>query len=256
MKLNKKLVSAVSATILSVSAVATTAIAEVTPVYINHSDFSDCAIGGATEEGGIYGTGIIMDGSPWLTKGSSDITYATYLRDEERGVNYCRFYANCEKAGAFGAGSKYVYQRDTSANYTKEYGLCEFDVRLKAGSWSMMFGDFTDATSNTNYIAGEVLFSDGKVTASSVAGSRNIAELETDKWYKVRITVNNKVQEYNVKITDMDGNVVGTAEAVPYVQRQATGIRTWCFSYVKNAGAYCYDVTDVTIDKSSEAYEM
>ncbi len=244
-------------TTLAAGMIAVPTTAEVTPVYINHSDFSDCAIGGSTEEGGIYGTGIIIDGNPWLSKGSTAIAYNTFLHDDERNVNYCRFYANCEKAGAYGAGSKYVYQRDTSANYTQEYGLCEFDFRLRMGTWSMMFGDFTDATSNTNYIVGNIHFSDGLVTADSVSGAKQLAKLDTDKWYKLRITVNCKTQEYSAKITDVaTGAVVGTVEDVDWVQKQATGVRTWCFSYAKGMGPYCFDVTDVTIDKASTKYDL
>lgn len=256
MKLRNKLVSLFAVSAIAAGMIVVPTTAEVTPVYINHSDFSDVAIGGSSESGGIYGMGIIMDDSPWLTKGSTDITYATYLHDDERDVNYCRFYANCEKQGSYGAGSKYVYQRDTSSDYTQEYGLCEFDVRLRAGSWSMMFGDFTDATSNTNYIAGQINFTEGAVTASSVAGTQNICSLDTDTWYKVRIIVNCKTQEYSLKITDMNGNTVGSAEDVIWVQSACTGIRTWCFAYAKGTGEYCYDVTDVSIDKSSDKYTL
>lgn len=256
MKMSKKIISFAAAAVLGIQALAIPVLAEVTPVYINNSDFSDCAVGGASKNGGIYGSNIIMDGSPWLSKGSAGVHYETFRKDEERGVNYCNMYSNSEKGGAFGAGSFYMYQRDTSANYTKEYGLCEFDIRVHDGTFSMMFGDFTDATSNTDFVVGNVVFTTSTINAKSKNGDKKVADIVNDKWYKVRITVNNKLQEYNVKVTDMDGKVIGSVDSIDYVQSQATGVRTWSFSYIKNGGPYNYDITNVTIDKSSEKFEL
>ncbi len=254
--MKKRLVSILAAAAMCVQAAAMPILAnaEASATYITNSDFSDCAVGGA--EKGYYGLNIIQDGGPWLCKGSSDRHGETFLRDEERGVNYCEMYSISEKQGAFGAGSFYMYQRDTTANYTKEFGMCEFDVRMHNGTFQLMFGDFTDATSNTNYIAGSLVFTTDNITASDKGAGKPAANITPEKWYHVKITVNNKFQEYNVKVTDVNGNVVGTAENLGYVQSQATGIRTWCFGYIKNGGPYRYDLTNVTIAKGSEAFAL
>lgn len=254
--MKKKLISLIAAGVLCVQAAAMPILAnaEASATYITNSDFSDCAVGGA--EKGYYGLNIIEDGSPWLSKGSSDRHGETFLYDSERNVNYCEMYSICEKAGAYGAGSFYMYQRDTTSNYTKEYGLCEFDVRMHDGSFQLMFGDFTDATSNTNYIAGSLVFDTSTITSANKGSSSVTASIEAEKWYHVKIVVDNIFQEYSVKVTDMNGKVLGTSENCGYVQSQATGIRTWCFGYIKNAGPYRYDLTNVTIAKSSEKYTL
>lgn len=254
--MKKRLVSilAVAAMCVQAAAMPILANAEASATYITNSDFSDCAVGGA--EKGYYGLNIIEDGGPWLSKGSSDRHGETFLRDEQRGVNYCEMYSICEKQGAYGAGSFYMYQRDTTANYTKEYGMCEFDVRMHNGSFRLMFGDFTDATSNTNYIAGSMDFDTSALNVANKGSSVLAASIEPEKWYHVKIIVNNIFQEYSVKVTDVNGKVLGTAENMGYVQSQASGIRTWCFGYIKNAGPYRYDLTNVTIAKSSEPFAL
>lgn len=254
--MKKRLVSilAVAAMCVQAAAMPILANAEASATYITNSDFSDCAVGGA--EKGYYGLNIIIDGGPWLSKGSASKHGETFLHDDERNVNYCEMYSNSEKQGAWGAGSMYMYQRDTTANYTKEFGLCEFDVRMHDGQFNMMFGDFTDATSNTNYIAGNINFTTTGITVANKGSSVSAATIEPEKWYHVKIVVNNFFQEYAVKITDMNGKVLGTAEGMGYVQSQATGIRTWCFSYIKSSGPYRYDLTNVTISKSSEKFEL
>lgn len=256
LKMKKRLVSiiAVAAMCVQAAAMPILANAEASATYITNSDFSDCAVGGA--EKGYYGLNIIEDGSPWLSKGSSDRHGEAFMHDDERNVNYCEMYSICEKQGAYGAGSFYMYQRDTTANYTKEYGLCEFDVRMHDGSFQLMFGDFTDATSNTNYIAGTLRFDPTAITVANKGSNVSAATIETEKWYHVKIVVNNIFQEYSVKITDINGKVIGTAENMGYVQSQATGIRTWCFGYIKNAGPYRYDLTNVTIAKGSEKFDL
>lgn len=255
-KMKKRLVSiiAAGAMCIQVAAMPILANAEASATYITNSDFSDCAVGGA--EKGYYGLNIIEDGSPWLSKGSSDRHGETFLHDDERNVNYCEMYSICEKQGAFGAGSFYMYQRDTTANYTKEQGLCEFEVRMHNGTFELMFGDFTDATSNTNYIAGRLKFDTSSIKAANKGSEVQVASINPEKWYKVRITVNNIFQEYSVKVTDLNGKTVGTAENLGYVQSQATGIRTWCFGYIKNGGPYRYDLTNVTIAKGSDKFEL
>lgn len=254
--MKKRLVSifAVAAMCVQAAAMPILANAEASATYITNSDFSDCAVGGA--EKGYYGLNIIKDGGPWLSKGSASNHGETFLHDDVRNVNYCEMYSNSEKAGAFGAGSMYMYQRDTTANYTKEYGLCEFDVRMHSGAFQMFFGDFTDATSNTNYIAGSLKFEQTGIKAGSVSGESSVATIAPETWYHVKVIVNNKFQEYSVKVTDMSGKTIGTIEDVAYVQSQASGIRTWCFGYIKGVGPYRYDLTNVTIAKSSEKYTL
>ena len=254
--MKKKLVSIIALAAMCVQAAAMPILAnaEASATYITNSDFSDCAVGGA--EKGYYGLNIIEDGSPWLSKGSSDRHGETFLHDDKRNVNYCELYSCCEKAGAYGAGSFYMYQRDTTANYTKEYGMCEFDIRMHDGVMKLMFGDFTDPTSNTNYIAGTLDFDTSTISAANKGSSTIAASIKPDEWYHVKIVVNNIFQEYSVKITDMSGKVIGTAENCGYVQSQATGIRIWCFGYVKNAGPYRYDLTNVTIAKGSEKFDL
>lgn len=57
--------------------------------------------------------GIIMDGSPWLSKGSASVHYQTFYHDDQRNVNYCNFWSNSDKTGSGdGAGSMYFYNRN------------------------------------------------------------------------------------------------------------------------------------------------
>ena len=63
------------------------------------SDFNDVSIGGAKGTG-YYGLGIIMDGSPWLSKGSASVHYQTFYHDDQRNVNYCNFWSNSDKTGS------------------------------------------------------------------------------------------------------------------------------------------------------------
>lgn len=254
--MKKKLVSIIAMAAMCVQAAAMPILAnaEASATYITNSDFSDCAVGGAEKQ--YYGLNIIEDGGPWLSKGSSDRHGETFLHDDTRNVNYCELYSCCEKQGAYGAGSFYMYQRDTTGNYTKEFGMCEFDVRMHDGKFNLMFGDFTDPTSNTNYIAGTLSFDTTSITAANKGSSTVVANIEPEKWYTVKITVNNIFQEYSVQVKDASGKVIGSAENCGYVQSQATGIRIWCFGYVKNAGPYRYDLTNVTIAKGSEKFDL
>lgn len=246
----KKLLSVALSTIMLATSVIMPVVAnaEASATYLTNSDFSDCAVGGAKNLG-YYGLNIIIDGNAWLKKGSSDIQAETYLYDEENKWNYCNFYANCEKAGAFGAGSYYFYQRDTTANYTKEYGLCQFKIRIDHGNFHLMMGDFTDASSNTNYIAADVYFTPTSVTAMDGSTQKSIATIQEKTWYTVTVAIDNKLQEYYVTVADMEGNVLGKGEYMSYVSKEATGIRTYCFSYIKNAGSFQFDMTDVTIQR-------
>lgn len=249
--MKSKVMSVFCAAVMGVSAVAMPVVAnaEASATYVTHSDFSDCSVGGSKGLN-YYGLNIILDGGPWLKKGSSDIQAETWLRDEANNLNYCNFYANCEKGGSYGAGSYYVYQRDTTANYTKEYGLFEFMFRMKGGTVQLMMGDFTDATSNTDYIAGNLTFTETGITAMDGTSTKSVASISTDKWYKIRIVIDNKLQEYSIAVVDAaTGKTVGSLDGAGYYQKQATGIRTYCFGYIKNAGSLDFDMTDVTIEK-------
>ena len=88
--MKKKLLSIAAACVLGVQAIAMPMIAnaEQGTHYVEKSDFNDVSIGGAKGTG-YYGLGIIMDGSPWLSKGSASVHYQTFYHDDQRNVNYC-----------------------------------------------------------------------------------------------------------------------------------------------------------------------
>ncbi|MDO5396509.1 MAG: hypothetical protein Q4G33_01140 [bacterium] len=250
----KKLISlmAVGAIAVQSAAMPILANAEASATYITNSDFKDVAVGGATGDG-YYGLGIIMDGSPWLTKGSASVHYETYMRDDTRGVNYCNFWSNSDKSGSGdGAGSMYVYQRDTTSNFAQTYGYCQFDIRMHSGVMALMLGSFTDATSSTDYLANTVTFTADSISAYDGAGSKTVASIKPDTWYTVKIMINNKLQECSISVTDMSGKVIGTLEEGAYQQSQCDKVRTWCFGYVRG-NTYDYDLTNVTIAKSTDA---
>ncbi len=256
MKIGKRVVAAAAACIMSLSSMALFAYAEETAHYIEGSDFSDCAMGGA--ENPIYGTGIALDGNPWLTKGSAQRHYQTFLHDDERDVNYVRMYSNSDKSGSNdGAGSMYMYQRVTGSDFTKYYGMCEFDVRLRAGTWELNFGDFTDPTKGYDNLAGAVVFDNAEIIkAKTLNGEKEICRVEPNTWYRVRVTVNNRLQEFAVGVYDMSGKQIGLGEELIYTNANTEGIRTWCFSYVRGS-KYYYDLTNVTIAKNTDtAFEM
>jgi hypothetical protein len=123
---------------------------------------------------------------------------------------------------------------------------------MKEGTMQMMMGDFTDATSSTNYIAGQLTFTTSSIKAQDGSSTTNVANITDNKWYRVRIVIDNKLQEYSVAVTDNEtGKVIGSVDGAGYYQKQATGIRTYCFGYIKNAGSMDFDMTDVTIAQSS-----
>ena len=132
--MKKKLISIIAAGILGVQALAVPMMAsdEESKAYVNKSDFNDVSIGGAKGTG-YHGLGIIIDGSPWLSKGSASVHYQTFSYDEQRKVNYCNFWTNSDKTGSGdGAGSMYFYNRNLSAvNQMGPYGLVEYDIRIK-----------------------------------------------------------------------------------------------------------------------------
>ena len=219
--------------------------------YITNSDFKDCAVGGAVGDG-YYGLGIIKDGSPWLSKGSASVHYETYMRDEERGVNYCNMWTNSDKSGSNdGAGSMYMYQRDTTSNFQQTFGYCQFDIRMHQGLMNLMYGSFSDPTSNTNYLANTISFTPEKITMRDGSSSVNVAAIKPDTWYTVKIFINNKLQETSVSVSDMSGKVIGLVEDASYQQTECDKVRIWCFGYVRG-NTYDYDLTNVTIDKSTE----
>ncbi len=271
--MKKKLISIIAAGILGVQALAVPMLAnaEESQTYVNNSDFSDVAIGGLSKSGpngmGYYGLGIILDGSPWLSKGSASVHYQTYSYDETRKVNYVNMYSNSDKTGGNdGAGSMYMYNRNlTNGNQMGPYGLVEFDVRIKPDSqnFNFMMGWFEDPTSGgfnaSTDVALSLTFSPEGITASKGSSSANLASIKTDKWYKVRVTLNNKLEEYNAVVTDIDtGAVVGSLEAAPYSASKPAelfGIKTTCWGYIRG-NTYNYDLTNVTIAKSATAYPV
>ena len=96
--MKKKLLSIAAACVLGVQAIAMPMIAnaEQGTHYVEKSDFNDVSIGGAKGTG-YYGLGIIMDGSPWLSKGSASVHYQTFYHDDQRNVNYCNFWSNSDR---------------------------------------------------------------------------------------------------------------------------------------------------------------
>ena len=250
----KKLISllAVGAIAIQSAAMPILANAEASATYITNSDFKDCAVGGAVGDG-YYGLGIIMDGSPWLQKGSASVHYETYMHDDARNVNYCNMYSNSDKSGSGdGAGSMYMYQRDTTQNFQQSYGYCQFDIRMHQGTVQLMYGSFTDATSKTDYLANTIGFTTDSITAYDGAGGKTVASIKPDTWYTVKIMINNKLQETSISVADMSGKIIGELDEAAYQQSQCTEVRTWCFGYVRG-NTYDYDLTNVTIAKSTDA---
>lgn len=183
MKVNKKIVSLLAVATLGVQAIAMPIIAnaEAHATYVTNSDFKDCAVGGNTDNP-IYGLGIITDGSPWLTKGSASEHYETFMYDEENGINYCNMYSNSDKTGTGdGAGSMYMYQRDTTQNFSQTYGYCEFKIRVNSGKFKLELGSFSDPTSNTNYIANTLTFDTSSITVYDGSKSAALASIKKNE---------------------------------------------------------------------------
>ncbi len=266
--MKKKLISIIAAGILGVQALAVPmmASAEESKAYVNNSDFNDVSIGGAKGTG-YHGLGIIIDGSPWLSKGSASLHYQTFSYDEERKVNYCNFWTNSDKTGSGdGAGSMYFYNRNlTTGNQMGPYGLVEFDVRMKADSqdFNFMMGWFEDPTSSgfnaATDIALTIRFSLNGLTANNGVRTENLATIQADKWYKVRVTIDNNLEEYNAVVTDIaTGKAVGTLEGAAYSSSKPKGlfgIKTTCWGYIRN-NTYNFDMTNVTIAKSDTKFSM
>lgn len=249
----KKLISIISGVLVAVQALAVPIVAnaEAHATYITDSCFTDCAIGG-NKNLGYYGLNIIMDGSPWLSKGSSSKHYETYMYDEERKVDYCNFYSNSYKGESFGAGSMYVYQRDTTSNFKQTFGYCQFDIRMHEGLMNLKIGSFSDPTSNTNYVANDIFFSPDSITASDGSKTVTVANIVPEKWYTVKIVVNNILQEVSMSVTDIGtGKMIGSIENAAYKQEECTAVKIWCFGYQRN-NAYNYDLTHVTITKATD----
>lgn len=248
----KKLISVLASAVLAVQAAAVPIVAnaEAHATYVTNSDFLDCAVGGAVGTP-IYGLGIITDGSPWLTKGSASRHYQTFYHDDENNVNYCNMYSNSDKQKeGDGAGSMYMYQRDTTSNFSQTYGYCQFDIRMNSGSFELSYGSFSDPTSNTNYKANSLIFSSTGVTAYDGARQVALASLKTGQWYTVKIVIDNVLQSNSISVTDKKtGKVVGTLEDAAYWQGDCKKVCIWCFGYIRG-NAYDYDLTNVTIAKT------
>lgn len=248
--MNKKLLSVFAAAVLSIQAIAVpiTANAEAHATYITNSDFLDCAVGGAVGKP-IYGLGIIKDGSPWLTKGSASEHYETFMYDEENKINYCNMYSNSNKTPGDGAGSMYMYQRDTTSNFSQTFGYCQFDIRMNSGSFALKYGSFSDPTSNMNYVANTLTFTTNSITAYDGSKSVALASIKPGEWYTVKIMVNNVLQSSSIAVLDKNGKVIGTLEDASYQQGECTKVCIWCFGYIRG-NAYDYDLTNVTIAKT------
>ena len=262
--MKKKLLSIAAACVLGVQAIAMPMIAnaEQGTHYVEKSDFNDVSIGGAKGTG-YYGLGIIMDGSPWLSKGSASVHYQTFYHDDQRNVNYCNFWSNSDKTGSGdGAGSMYFYNRNL-AKTMGPYGIAEYDVRLKADTqdFNFMMGWFEDPTSSgfnaATQVALNLRFSLNGVTANNGVRTENLATLQADKWYKVRVTLDNNFEEYSAVVTDVEtGKVVGSLLDAAYqasIPSGVTGIKTTGWGYIRG-NTYDFDLTNVTIGKSDTKY--
>ncbi len=252
--MKKKLVAFLSCAVLAASAVSVPIIAhaEASATYITDSCFTDCAIGG-NKKLGYYGLNIIMDGSPWLSKGSASKHYETYMHDDERDVDYCNFYSNSDKTPGDGAGSMYVYQRDTTSNFAQTFGYCQFDVRMHEGVVQLMLGSFSDPTSNTNYLANSVRMTPTSIGIKDGGKDVTLANISPDKWYTVKININNKLQESYFSVTDVaTGKIIGSYDGAAYQQEACTSVKIWCFGYIRGS-MYNYDLTHVTIGKTTDA---
>lgn len=264
----KKIVSVIAAGILAVQALALPMMvsAEESVTYVNHSDFNDVAIGGAKGTG-YHGLGIIIDGSPWLSKGSASVHYQTFSYDDARKVNYVNMWSNSDKTGSGdGAGSMYLYNRNLSAvNQMGPYGLAEFEIRIHEDSQSFgfMMGWFEDPTSGGFNAASDCAFNmtftqDGVVSTNGSQTS-NVAELKPEKWYKVRVTLSNPLEEYNVVITDVEtGKEVGSLKEAAWrasIPSGVTGIKTTCWNY-NRGNTYNYDLTNVTISRADTPFAV
>jgi hypothetical protein len=266
--MKKKIISIIAAGILGVQALAVPmmASAEESVSYVNNSDFNDVSIGGAKGTG-YHGLGIIIDGSPWLSKGSASVHYQTFSYDEQRKVNYCNFWTNSDKTGADdGAGSMYFYNRNLSAqNQMGPYGLVEFDLRMKADSqkFNFMMGWFEDPTSSgfnaATDVALNITFGLDGITANDGVRTANLATISADKWYKVRVTIDNNFEEYSAVVTDIEtGKEVGVLEGAAYQSSKPaslSGIKTTCWGYIRN-NKYDFDMTNVTIARSASKYSI
>lgn len=249
--MNKRLISVFSAVAFAIGTAAMPIIAnaEAHATYVTDSDFSDCAVGGATDNP-IYGMGIIMDGSPWLSKGSSNRHFETFYYDEENKTNYCNMYSESNKSGNDGAGSMYMYQRDTTSNFSQTYGYCQFDIRMISGTFELCYGSFSDPTSNTNYRANTLVLSANQITTHDGARTVTLASIKPNQWYTVKIMVDNILQSTSLSVTDKKtGKVVGMLEDAAYQEEACKKVCIWCFGYIRG-NAYNYDLTHVTIAKT------
>lgn len=266
--MKKKLISVLAAGILAVQAITVPMFvnAEEGVAYVNNSDFNDVSIGGAKGTG-YHGLGIILDGSPWIMKGSASVHYQTFSYDDVRKVNYCNFYSNSDKTGSNdGAGSCYIYNRNlTPANQMGPYGLAEFDIRLKPDTqnFNFMMGWFEDPTSGgfnaATDVAVNITFGLNGVTATNGRRMENLASLSADKWYKVRVMLDINVEEYSVVITDAEtGKAVGSLTEAAFGAAKPEGlkgIKTTCWGYIRG-NTYNYDMTNVTIARSDTKYTI
>lgn len=266
--MKKKLISVIAAGILAVQTLAVPMFvnAEEGVAYVNNSDFNDVSIGGAKGTG-YHGLGIIMDGSPWLSKGSASVHYQTFSYDDVRKVNYCNFYSNSDKSGSGdGAGSMYIYNRNlTAVNQMGPYGMVEFDVRLKPDTqnFNFMMGWFEDPTSGSfnsaKDVALSIVFGLNGVTATNGSRMDSLASLSADKWYKVRVTLDINMEEYSVIITDAEtGKAVGSLTEAAFGAEKPEGlkgIKTTCWGYIRG-NMYNYDMTNVTIARSDKKYPV
>ena len=250
--MNKKLISVLAAAVLTVQAAAMPIVAnaEAHATYITNSDFLDCAVGGAVDKP-IYGLNIICDGSPWLTKGSASRHYQTFMYDEDTEQNYVNMYSNSDKTGTGdGAGSFYMYQRDTTSNFSQTFGYCQFDIRMNSGAFELNYGSFSDPTSNTNYLANTLTFTSTSIKMFDGSSQTNLANINPGKWYTVKIAINNVLQCSDIAVYDAQTHkLIGSGDALSYRQDECTKVCIWCFGYIRGS-TYDYDLTNVTISKT------
>ena len=97
------------------------------------------------------------------------------------------------------------------------------------------------------------------ITASSGSQVANVATIKPEKWYKIRVTLNNPLEEYNVVVTDVEtGKEVGSLKEAAWkasIPEGVVGIKTTCWGYIRG-NTYNYDMTNVTIARSDAAFPV
>ena len=145
------------------------------------------------------------------------------------------------------------------------YGIAEYDIRIHSDSQKFNFrmGYFDDPTSSgfdaSKTVALTLEYSPDGIIASNGPRTEKVATITPEKWYKVRVTLNNKFEEYCVSVTDIEtGKVIGQLEDASYScakPSDVNGIKITCWGYMRG-NTYNYDLTNVSIARSDTKYSI